>query len=71
MDNVTNRGTGFHESELILAAQDHDYDTMEYHLGDMLPGEVSKLAMAAELLAGACRAQLRSQRAPEPPTPIR
>lgn len=56
---IINRGTGFTESELVLAAQERDYPTMEHHLAGMLPREVSKLAMAAELLADACRAELR------------
>lgn len=47
---MTKHGTTFLESELILAAQEHDADTMVRLIAEMLPGERFQLVRACERL---------------------
>lgn len=62
MGEITQRGTGFVKTEVILAAQERDHDTLEHHLSDMLPGELSRMCATAEFLASACRTEMRAKR---------
>lgn len=51
-------GTGFSETEAILAVQDHDEEYASQVIGRMLPGERAVLGRAAERLAWLCRGEM-------------
>jgi hypothetical protein len=51
---VSTYGTKFVETEALLAVANEDIETAERLLGDMLPGELSRLARDARELAEMC-----------------
>jgi hypothetical protein len=59
---MSNYGTKFVETEALLAVAVADIETAERLLGDMLPGELARLARDARELAEMCVSMERIKR---------
>jgi hypothetical protein len=59
-DHDGSYGTGFQESNALLAVQNDDIEEAQRVLADMLPGELIALADAAEMLADLARTRART-----------